>query len=386
MPICALSRSSGAPEMTNKRAFTMQLFPEHFAEYCRRHDEIWPELTALLSNAGISDYSIFVDEAHATLYGTFTYRDPALLDALPAHPVMQRWWQYMAPLMATNPDNSPVQGQLTEIFRHDPSQRGSDDPFDTRVLRRVRDNPPAANATIAYSASNGEQREIEIFRPEGVDPAIVLPALVLFHGGGWTRGSPRDISRQAWLISQLGITVLAPYYAVTERDGSTPAQSLEDAFCAWDMICRNATELRIDPSRIAAGGSSAGGHLASALANLTPVSAPPALQPPTLLLLFEAVIDNGPGGYGHDRVADYWERFSPMHNVGESHPPTLLIAGEKDELLTPAMADAYAEKVRQTGAVCEVEVAPGAKHGWFQHEGFETAAKSALGFLARNFV
>lgn len=372
--------------MTNIRTFTMRLHPEHYAEYRRSHDEIWPELTTLLCNAGISDYSISIDAAHETLFGSFRYRDPALLDALPDHPVMKRWWAHMAPLMHTNPDYSPVQSDLDLIFRHDPPLRGTQDPFDTQVLRRVRDAAPEAGQSMTYTASSGAERRIEIFRPANLDPELVLPAMVLFHGGGWRVGSPSDIARQAWLISQLGIMVLAPEYAVTERDGSTPQESLADAFLAWEAICRNAHDLRLDLARLAAGGSSAGGHLAAALANLDPPLRPAPWKRPDLLILFEAVIDNGPEGYGYDRVADYWKSFSPLHNIAATHPPTLMIVGEKDELLPPATADAYAVKVRQAGSVCEVEVFPGAGHGWFQNEGFETAAKSSLSFLSRHFV
>ena len=94
----------------------MQLHPGQEAEYRRRHDELWPELRDLLKTTGISDYSIFLDEQTHALFGVLTVENPALLDELPAHPVMQRWWVYMADLMATNPDHSPVQAPLTEVF------------------------------------------------------------------------------------------------------------------------------------------------------------------------------------------------------------------------------------------------------------------------------
>ncbi|HAD12299.1 MAG TPA: L-rhamnose mutarotase [Saprospirales bacterium] len=97
-------------------AFKMQLHPGQTAEYKRRHDELWPELAQLLRETGISDYSIFLDEETLALFGVLEIPDPSSLDELPKHPVMQRWWAYMADIMATNPDQSPVSVPLKEVF------------------------------------------------------------------------------------------------------------------------------------------------------------------------------------------------------------------------------------------------------------------------------
>ena len=97
-------------------AFTMKLKPGVEAEYQRRHDEIWPELSAALTDAGIRDYSIYLDRASGTLFA-FQKRTPNhTADALPTLPIMQRWWAYMADLMETNPDNSPVVVMLERVF------------------------------------------------------------------------------------------------------------------------------------------------------------------------------------------------------------------------------------------------------------------------------
>jgi len=97
-------------------AFKMQLFKGFEAEYKKRHDALWPELTALLKATGISEYSIFLDETTNSLFGVLKAVDPAALNNLPASPVMQRWWQYMGDIMESNPDNSPVSVPLKEVF------------------------------------------------------------------------------------------------------------------------------------------------------------------------------------------------------------------------------------------------------------------------------
>ena len=97
-------------------AFKMQLNKGAEAEYKKRHDELWPELTQLLKSTGISDYAIFLDESTNSLFGTLKIETAQLLDDLPAHPVMQKWWLYMKDIMESNPDNSPVSIPLKEVF------------------------------------------------------------------------------------------------------------------------------------------------------------------------------------------------------------------------------------------------------------------------------
>ena len=97
-------------------AFKMQLHKGLEEEYRKRHDALWPELEQLLKAAGISEYSIFLDESTHSLFGVLKAVDPKALDDLPAKPVMQRWWAYMADIMETKPDNEPVAVPLETVF------------------------------------------------------------------------------------------------------------------------------------------------------------------------------------------------------------------------------------------------------------------------------
>lgn len=100
----------------NRVAFKMKLFEGREEEYKRRHDELWPELKILLKQSGIFDYSIYLDEETSILFGSFKVTDKSLLDNLPQHPVMKRWWQFMKDMMETNKDASPVSKPLREVF------------------------------------------------------------------------------------------------------------------------------------------------------------------------------------------------------------------------------------------------------------------------------
>lgn len=99
-----------------KYAFKMHLNPGQSTEYKRRHDDIWPELADLLRAAGVSDYSIFLDDETDTLFAVLWRTTPHGMDDLPGHPVMQRWWAHMADIMRCHPGNEPVAVPLQPMF------------------------------------------------------------------------------------------------------------------------------------------------------------------------------------------------------------------------------------------------------------------------------
>jgi L-rhamnose mutarotase len=102
--------------MTSIHAFRMQLKPGMAGEYKARHDAIWPELAALLHASGIRDYSIFLDEETLSLFAVLKLTDDNSRAALPEHPVMRKWWDYMAPLMDVEHDNKPKEWALQPVF------------------------------------------------------------------------------------------------------------------------------------------------------------------------------------------------------------------------------------------------------------------------------
>jgi len=102
--------------MPEQIAFRMNLFPGQAAEYRKRHDEIFPELVTALKEAGVSDYSIWLDAESGHLFGILTRADDHGMDSLPDTEIMKRWWAHMADIMATDADNVPVQIPLKRVF------------------------------------------------------------------------------------------------------------------------------------------------------------------------------------------------------------------------------------------------------------------------------
>lgn len=102
-----------------RSAFKMFLMPGCEAEYEKRHSEIWPELSKLLKESGVYDYSIFWDKDTNILFAVQKTKGDGNSQDLGGNPIVQKWWDYMADIMETNPDNSPVSIPLSELFYMD---------------------------------------------------------------------------------------------------------------------------------------------------------------------------------------------------------------------------------------------------------------------------
>lgn len=101
-----------------KIAFKMRLKPGFAEEYQKRHDAIWPELSQLLKANGISDYTIFLDEETNILFAVQQQSGSSSQD-LGQTEIVQKWWAYMADIMETNPDHSPISIPLKKVFHLD---------------------------------------------------------------------------------------------------------------------------------------------------------------------------------------------------------------------------------------------------------------------------
>lgn len=97
-------------------AFKMKLNQGQKEEYIKRHNELWTELKILLQQAGVSEYSIFLDEETNTLFAFQKVSGDGGSQDLSTNPIVKKWWDFMADIMEVNPDNSPVSVALEEVF------------------------------------------------------------------------------------------------------------------------------------------------------------------------------------------------------------------------------------------------------------------------------
>lgn len=103
--------------MNPNQAFRMKLKPGAAKEYKKRHDLLWPELVEIFKQRGISDYSIFLDPDDVTLFAVRKVSSKSDLEIEETHMLlMEKWWDHMADLMETNPDNSPKLEMLSSVF------------------------------------------------------------------------------------------------------------------------------------------------------------------------------------------------------------------------------------------------------------------------------
>jgi L-rhamnose mutarotase len=109
-----------------RKAFLMQVHPGREAEYEKRHNPIWPELEQTLLEYGVKTYSIFFDSQTHCLFGYVEIEDEDRWNAIAKTDICQKWWAYMKDIMPSNPDNSPVQRPLREVFHIDSSGASAD--------------------------------------------------------------------------------------------------------------------------------------------------------------------------------------------------------------------------------------------------------------------
>ncbi|MCC5930132.1 MAG: alpha/beta hydrolase [Cyclobacteriaceae bacterium] len=197
------------------------------------------------------------------------------------------------------------------------------------------------------------------------------PAMVFFFGGGWNQGSTQQFEPHAIHFARQGIACFLVEYRVKTRHQTTPFDALKDAKSAIRFIRKNAEEFGIDPARLIAAGGSAGGHLAAATALIEGYNDPSddlsISSVPNALVLFNPVIDNGPAGYGYERISEAYLSFSPLHNIRKGAPPTIIFLGTKDRLIPVETMKYYQMAMQKVESRCDLFLYEGEDHGFFNH-------------------
>ena len=228
-------------------------------------------------------------------------------------------------------------------------------------------------AVEMYKTIGDVKLNLYIFYPEGHKPSNKRPAAVFFFGGGWSGGTPTQFEQHCRYLASRGMVAMAADYRVRSRNGTTPFECVKDGKSAVRWIRANAKKLGVDPERIAAGGGSAGGHVAAATGTLTGLEEPgedtSISSRPNALLLFNPVYDNGPDGYGYDRVQDRYKEISPIHNIRHDAPPTIVFLGTKDKLIPVATAEDYKARMEKVASRCDLHLYEDQPHGFFNFRG-----------------
>lgn len=236
------------------------------------------------------------------------------------------------------------------------------------------------NETVVYKTAKNEAGEnidlqLHIFTPEEHQKSDKRPAIVFFFGGGWIGGSPNQFYPHCAYLASRGMVAISAEYRVKSRHSTSPKACVKDGKSAVRWIRAHADELGIDPDQLVAGGGSAGGHVAAATATVTKFDEDgedvSVSCRPNALVLFNPVYDNSAEGYGYDRVAEYWQDISPMHNIDSDTPPTIVFLGTQDKLIPVSTAEKYKQLMAEQGGRCDLHVYEGEAHGFFNYKNYE---------------
>ncbi|RAV29586.1 alpha/beta hydrolase [Sinomicrobium soli] len=215
------------------------------------------------------------------------------------------------------------------------------------------------------------QRELNIsfLYPEKWEERADWPLVVFFHGGGWNSGAIGQFAPYAQYFADKGMVCALVQYRLKKTDGTDPIASLMDAKSAIRYLKAHAAEHRFDPDRIVASGGSAGGHLAAAVELVRDFNDPgDDLSVGTrvaALVLFNPVLDNGPDGYGYERLGERYKKFSPFHQDKKGMADVLIMLGTKDKLIPVKTMEDFRDDVRRSGAHCELVLYQDQGHGFF---------------------
>lgn len=245
---------------------------------------------------------------------------------------------------------------------------------------------------IAYRQIGDVSLKMVVTYPDHFKKGDRLPAIVLFYGGGWNTAAPTQFVAQASYLNKEGMITILADYRVKNIHNTTPFDALADARAAISYVREHANELGINPNKLAAGGGSAGGHLAAACdltGTGTAQDAKSSCRPNTLVL-FNPVFNNGPGNYGYERFGDRYTEISPYHNIKKGAAPTIVFLGTKDELIPVSVVQEYKKAMENVGSQCDLHLYDGQTHGFFNRAPYldDTIEKAAaflrsLGYLPK---
>ena len=239
------------------------------------------------------------------------------------------------------------------------------------------------------SSGGAVSLDLHVFTPDDHRASDRRPTIVFFFGGGWNSGSPSQFHPHCEYLAARGMVAISADYRVKNVHGTTPQECVQDGKSAVRWIRENATTLGVDPDMIAAGGGSSGGHVAAAAGTLSGFEEAgenlAISSKPNALVLFNPVIDNGPGGYGHNTVQAYWEAISPLHNIDASAPPTVFFLGTNDALIPVATAERYKSAMEAEGLRCDLHLYQGQPHSFFNYDVPDDGKGPYDGYLATVF-
>ena len=264
------------------------------------------------------------------------------------------------------------------------------------VTTKAAGHPPTITGTKVetYRKIGETELKVWIFNP-ATKADKPLPCAVFFFGGGWSSGTPTQFEPQSRHLASRGMIAIVADYRVKSRQNALPADCVSDAKACVRWVRANAPRLGVDPTRIAVGGGSAGGHLAAAVAMVPGLDSakddkavscrPDALvlyNPGTVMAPFPGLELKGFGaGLNKAKFGCEPTEISPIHHVKKGLPPTIIFHGKADTTVPYATVEKFTEVMKAAGNRCELVGFDGQPHGFFNKAKYPETLEATDAFL-----
>jgi acetyl esterase/lipase len=264
------------------------------------------------------------------------------------------------------------------------------------VTTKAAGHPPTITGTKVetYRKIGETELKVWIFNP-ATKADKPLPCAVFFFGGGWSSGTPTQFEPQSRHLASRGMIAIVADYRVKSRQNALPADCVSDAKACVRWVRANAPRLGVDPTRIAVGGGSAGGHLAAAVATVPGLDSakddkavscrPDALvlyNPGTVMAPFPGLELKGFGaGLNKAKFGCEPTEISPIHHVKKGLPPTIIFHGKADTTVPYATVEKFTEVMKAAGNRCELVGFDGQPHGFFNKAKYPETLEATDAFL-----
>jgi acetyl esterase len=226
---------------------------------------------------------------------------------------------------------------------------------------------------VVYKTIGDVELKLHIFEPPDRQVKEPVPAIVFFFGGGWVGGTPTQFYHQCDYLASRGVMAISAEYRVRNTHGTTPFECVADGKSAIRWVRANAERLGVNPDKIAAGGGSAGGHVAActgAIDGLDEENEDRSISSkPNALVLFNPALDLVE--FSKKRASD--ERFkrakeiSPLQHVKKGVPPCIIFHGTADRTVPFDSVERFTAAMKEAGNVCRLVPFEEKGHGFFNY-------------------
>jgi acetyl esterase/lipase len=227
--------------------------------------------------------------------------------------------------------------------------------------------------TVELPDGSALDLDFRIVRPKEGGP---FPIVFFVHGGAWATGSKAQFTHESYVLADHGIAGVRMEYR-WKMHGAKYPEAISDVMDAIDFVRQRADEFNLDFTRVGLAGGSAGGHLSSIAAQLTPEC--------ICYDGFNGLYDAFDRGVSHFGGGDYTgttekekKTASAIHNLKRPPPDTFLYHGTEDQTVDMDVARRFKEAVRAKGGNAELLVYEGVGHAFFNKEPYQTATTAAL--------